>query len=76
MVETRLGRRLVTVRDVLMKPCNKCNSQNPVLFYGETAVYKEMCIYTTDKIVEEYRNTPKGFLPKKCHKEGCNKWKY
>jgi hypothetical protein len=76
LVETNLGRKLVNVRDVLTKTCNKCKSQNPVFFYGETHVYKETCVYTTDKIVEEYRNTPKGFLPKRCQIEGCNRWKY
>ncbi len=76
LVETKLGRKIVNVRDVLTKSCRKCNSQNPVFFYGETNIYKETCVYTIDKIVEEYRTTPHGFLPTKCHREGCNKWKY
>jgi hypothetical protein len=76
LIETRVGRKLVNVQDVLIKNCKKCNGQVPAFFYGDTAVYKERCVYTSNNIVEEYRNTPTGFLPKKCRTDRCNKWKY
>ena len=76
LIETKMGKKMVTVRDVLMDNCKKCKKQTPVFFYGETHMYRELCVYKTTDIVEEYRNTPKGFLPKKCRVNGCNKWKY
>jgi hypothetical protein len=76
LIETQIGRKIVNVRDVLVNNCKKCNKQIPEFFYGETQIHKELCVYKTSDIVEEFRNTPKGFLPKKCRADGCNKWKY
>jgi hypothetical protein len=76
LIETRVGRKIVNVRDVLMQNCNKCKKLTPIFFYGETSVHRELCVYKTNNIIEELRNTPNGFLPKKCNREGCNKWKY
>ncbi len=71
-----MGKKTVTVRDVLLDNCKKCKKQIPVFFYGETPVHRELCVYETNDILDEYKNTPKGFLPTKCRKNGCNKWKY
>jgi hypothetical protein len=76
LVDTKTGKRLVNFRNVLIDTCKKCRSQSAEFFYGETLIYRETCVYTADKIIEEYRNTPKGFIPKKCPVNGCNKWKY
>jgi hypothetical protein len=71
-----MGKKIVNVRDVLMQNCIKCDKQMPALFYGETPVHRELCVYKITDVIEEFRNTPKGFLPKKCRKDGCKQWKY
>lgn len=76
IIETKVGRILVDFRDILTKTCKKCNKHVPVYFYGETPVFKELCVYETKDIVDECRNTPVGFIPKKCKVNGCKKWRY
>lgn len=75
-IETRMGKKVVNMRNVVLENCKKCKKPVPVFFYGETPVHRELCIYKPTDILEELRNTPKGFLPKKCTKDGCNKWRY
>ena len=76
LINTKAGRKIVNVKNVLVDKCPQCKKDVSVLLYGETFMYKELCVYKPADIIEETRNTVTGLAPKKCRQLECTKFRY
>lgn len=80
LINTRNGKKLVDLKQILSEHCKKCNKEVPQIFYGKdnNSVYSVDAIYkyTVKDIEGEASNTIHGCLPKACQRKGCGKFRY
>lgn len=78
LINTRLGNKVVDVKQMCCTTCVYCKREISGTFYGHDtnstysieAVYK----YTVKDIIGEYSNVKKGFLHRKCERKICKEY--
>jgi hypothetical protein len=75
LIETRHGRKIVDLKQVLYRNCGMCKKEVPYIFFGHDpkslcaveAIYK----YTVDDIIEETSTLPNSMLDTVCDELDC-----
>jgi hypothetical protein len=75
LIDTRHGRKIVDLKQILYRHCALCNKEVPHIFFGHDpkSVYAVEAIYkyTVDDIIDEASTTPRSMSGSPCTRLEC-----